>query len=99
MSAPNETLHAIVYGRVQGVSFRAYAVEQARQLRLNGWVRNRTDGTVETVAVGPRGALDSYVNWLHRGPPSANVKRVEATITDAAGSGEAYTSFEVRYGD
>lgn len=101
MSADNGNgkLHAVVHGWVQGVSFRAYAVEQARQLRLTGWVRNRPDGTVETVAVGPRSALDSYANWLHRGPPSANVQRVDVTITDTLDPGDTYASFEVRYGD
>ncbi|MHB8626714.1 MAG: acylphosphatase [Aggregatilineales bacterium] len=99
MSALYGKLHAVVHGWVQGVSFRAYAVERARRLRLTGWVRNRPDGAVETVAVGPRHALDSYVDWLHRGPPNAEVKQVDATITDAADPDEMFTSFEVRYGD
>jgi len=99
MSALHRRLHAIVYGWVQGVSFRAYAVDRARRLRLAGWVRNRPDGTVETIAIGPGRAIDAYADWLHHGPPTAKVDRVDVTITDAADPGELFTSFEVRYDD
>jgi acylphosphatase len=68
-------------------------------LRLTGWVRNRPDGTVETVAIGPRQALDSYLDWLHHGPPTADVKRVDVTIADAVDPEERFTNFDVRYDD
>jgi acylphosphatase len=92
-------LHAVVHGQVQGVSFRAYAVDRARRLRLTGWVCNLIDGTVETVAIGPRLAIDAYVDWLHHGPINAKVERVDVTITDAADPDEVFTSFDVRYDD
>jgi acylphosphatase len=88
-------LHAIVYGQVQGVSFRAYAVDQARRLKLTGWVRNQTDGTVQTIAVGSRMQLDAFVTWLHQGSPAAQVTNVNYTIADT--ETERFDSFEVRH--
>src|SRR5579864_9257928 len=92
-------LHAIVHGWVQGVSFRAFTVERARRLRLTGWVRNLPDGTVETVAIGPRQALDAFGEWLQHGPSAADVKRVDLTIGDAVDPDEIFTTFEIRYDD
>lgn len=50
-------LHAVVYGHVQGVNYRASALRQAQALGLTGWVRNGPDGTVEVVAEGSRASL------------------------------------------
>jgi acylphosphatase len=89
-----QTLRAVVYGRVQGVNFRHYTALQARELGLTGWVRNREDGAVETVATGAKPTLERFLAWLHRGSPSAQVTRVEsrwsATIEDFEG-------FEIRF--
>lgn len=74
---PEARLHAIVHGRVQGVSFRYYAVRAAQDLGLTGWVANRWNGTVETVAEGSRQALTKFLAFLHRGPPAAFVERVD----------------------
>lgn len=87
--------HAIVHGRVQGVSFRYYTVQKAQQLALTGWVRNRSDGTVETVAVGLRPVLETFLAWLHHGPSGAQVSQVEVDWSETA---EVFTAFEVRYG-
>ena len=73
------TLRAIVHGRVQGVYFRASAEEAAVGLGVVGWIRNRPDGTVETYAVGSRHTLDRFLSWLEHGPPSAEVREVQAT--------------------
>src|SRR5436309_6824649 len=73
-----QQVHAIVHGRVQGVSFRYYAKAEADRLGLTGWVRNMPDGTVETIAVGSREALEGFVRWLHEGPSGARVTRVDA---------------------
>lgn len=67
-----------VEGRVQGVGFREACVEQAVLLGLQGWVRNRLDGSVEVLAQGRPEAVARLVEWLHRGPPAARVERVEA---------------------
>jgi acylphosphatase len=70
-------LHAIIYGHVQGVSFRFYTQRQAQALNLTGWVANRWDETVEVVAEGPRPALDQLLTFLRRGPSMARVEQVE----------------------
>jgi len=70
-------LHAKVHGMVQGVSFRYYTLRQAQTLGVNGYVRNRWDGSVEVVAEGERDAMDKLLAWLHTGPGAAEVERVE----------------------
>lgn len=76
MTKTRERLHAIVRGRVQGVSFRYYTRETALELNLTGWVRNRPDGAVEVTAEGPRAALDRFLAFLQRGPTAARVAEV-----------------------
>ena len=88
-------LRAVVYGRVQGVSFRYYAVRAARRLGLTGWIANRWDGAVETVADGRRAALLEYRVSLERGSPSSYVDQVEVHW-DEQSPGE-FRSFNVRY--
>lgn len=67
----------IVRGRVQGVFFRAATAEQARRLGLDGYARNRADGTVEVEAEGGEAALQALERWLWQGPPLARVEVVE----------------------
>lgn len=88
-------LHAVVHGRVQGVSFRYNAQREAQRLGLVGWVRNLPDGTVEAVAAGMDDQLDTFRSWLRRGPPGAHVTTVDITWAE---SNEAYMAFEIRYG-
>jgi acylphosphatase len=76
MTTRTERLHAVVRGRVQGVSFRFYTQSQAMTLGLTGWVANRSDGSVEVVAEGPRPALNRLLDWLRHGPPLARVDDV-----------------------
>jgi acylphosphatase len=79
-------------GRVQGVWYRGWAVDQARALGLSGWVRNRRDGSVEMLVSGAEKAIDAFVGACRRGPPAARVERV-----DVEESGEAVASgFEQR---
>ncbi|HEX6013540.1 MAG TPA: acylphosphatase [Geminicoccaceae bacterium] len=68
-----------IHGRVQGVWFRAWTAEQARSLGLDGWVRNRADGSVEAVFRGGEASVREMVARCHRGPPAARVERVEET--------------------
>jgi acylphosphatase len=86
-------VHATVRGRVQGVGFRAGAAHEARRLHLLGWVRNRLDGTVETVAEGPDADVEAYLAWLRHGPSLANVTGIDAQWLPAAGDA---VSFDVR---
>lgn len=60
--------HIVVRGHVQGVGFRYFTANRAREAGLGGWVRNRPDGTVEAIAVGPRVRIEGLVESLERGP-------------------------------
>ena len=79
-------VHVRIEGRVQGVWYRGWTVEEARHLGLDGWVRNRRDGSVEAVFAGPKEAVDAMVGLCHRGPPSARVERVVAEPSPEAPS-------------
>ncbi|MGH9488908.1 MAG: acylphosphatase [Terriglobales bacterium] len=83
----------IVWGEVQGVGFRAFAARQAAALGISGWVRNREDGAVEALAVGPAAALEQFRQALERGPAAARVRRVEMTAAGAPPPKTAATRF------
>lgn len=70
-----------IIGLVQGVGYRAWATEAANRLGIDGWVRNRIDGTVELVAVGPADAVAALIEVCRTGPRAARVDdlRVEET--------------------
>ncbi len=70
-----------IHGRVQAVGFRAWTVAEAERLGLDGWVRNRRDGSVEAVFAGPRACVERMVELCRRGPPLARVERVETGET------------------
>lgn len=86
-------LHARVEGRVQGVGFRYFVLEQANRMGLTGWVRNRRDGSVEVVAEGERGKLEDLLAALRRGPRANTTRAV--TPEWSAASGE-FKSFRIR---
>jgi acylphosphatase len=65
-----------VRGRVQGVGYRAACCQKARELDLNGWVRNQADGSVEVQAEGPLHKLTELRIWCERGPQGAGVHSV-----------------------
>ena len=66
-----------VKGRVQGVFYRNWTVEQARALDVAGWVRNRRDGSVEILAAGEGQAVEALIGLCREGPPAADVESVE----------------------
>jgi acylphosphatase len=83
-----------ITGLVQGVGFRYALRSEARRLGLSGWVRNRSDGSVEALARGAPEALDALAGWARRGPPAA---RVDDVRVEAADEAEALASgFELR---
>ncbi len=82
---PTARLHVTVDGLVQGVGFRAFVVEQAQSLGLNGWVRNRWDGSVEALAEGERQVLEQFVAILRRGPRAAHVSEIKFEWQDSLG--------------
>jgi acylphosphatase len=65
--------HVSVRGRVQGVGFRAFVEHHARQCNIEGWVRNRRDGSVEAVFAGPRTSVEGMIRACGVGPLSAKV--------------------------
>lgn len=76
----------LITGRVQGVGYRDAMAGEARRLGLSGWVRNRSDGSVEAVAAGEGAELDALGRWAGRGPPAARVLAVDmrpATTAEA----------------
>ena len=83
-----KSVHAIIHGRVQGVWFRAWTSGEAQKLGLDGWVRNRIDGTVEAVFAGPEAQVEAMLLKCKSGPPLARVDRIEtqpANVPDQAG--------------
>lgn len=78
-----KTVRAIISGRVQGVWFRAWTAGEAVKLGLDGWVRNRKDGTVEALFSGPARDVDTMIEKCRRGPPLAHVSAIETADADA----------------
>jgi acylphosphatase len=72
------TRHLRIAGRVQGVGYRYSLWAEAQAAGINGWVRNRRDGTVEAVVQGAPQAVEKIVAWAKRGPPAARVTEVDA---------------------
>ena len=68
-----------IEGRVQGVWYRGWTVQQAVQRGLRGWVRNRSDGSVEALFAGPVPVVDAMLEACWEGPPAAKVARVTPT--------------------
>ena len=69
--------HLMIMGKVQGVFYRNWTVQTARALDLAGWVRNRTDGSVEAWVEGPSTQVDEFIRLAHDGPPAARVSHIE----------------------
>jgi acylphosphatase len=73
-----------IEGRVQGVFYRAWTEQTARRLGLDGWVRNRRDGSVEAVFSGHEAQVDEMLKRCAEGPPDAKVTNV--VVTDEGGA-------------
>ena len=86
-----EAIHIIVHGRVQGVWFRAGTKERADELGLFGWVKNKSEGTVEIHAEGEKSQLNNFISWCRKGTPTAHVTSVDL----ASISLKNFTSFEI----
>lgn len=87
------TRHLRITGRVQGVYYRASMTEEATRLGLQGWVRNRQDGSVEALAQGPASAVQALIDWAYQGPRLA---RVDGVLVTAVEEGERYSGFVQR---
>ena len=87
-------VHLLISGRVQGVGFRHYCVQVARQYGLCGRVRNIDDGSVEVVAEGEEASLESFVRWCRHGPPAASVWACREANAQPTGE---FAGFEVAF--
>ncbi len=83
-------LHAIVSGKVQGVFFRAFAKSIAEKHGVKGIARNTNDGKVEIIAEGSQKQLESFLEEIKKGPPSAMVGHVEAKWENAKNEFEGF---------
>ena len=84
--------HVYVSGRVQGVFFRSSVADLAGSLGVLGWVRNLSDGRVETVLEGEKGDVEKVVDFCKRGPPGAYVEDLEVRWEEWRGE---YSDFRV----
>lgn len=82
-----------VSGRVQGVGFRYALCDEAERVGVTGWVRNRTDGTVEAVLQGSAEAVEALLAWTRRGPPGSRVLEVQAKALEQS---ESFARFELK---
>lgn len=86
--------HITVFGRVQGIFYRANTKEIADRLGVRGWVRNLKDGRVEAMLEGEKGQVEELLSWCRQGPPGAHVERVEVQWKDFEGE---FPGFSIRY--
>lgn len=80
MTADNNdltTLRLRIEGFVQAVGYRNFAIAEATRLNLDGWIRNRSDGTVEALVSGPQKDVEAFVGAAMRGPAGSTIKNVE----------------------
>lgn len=84
--------HLFIHGKVQGVWYRDWTVQTATDLGLTGWVRNRSDGTVEILVMGPEDQVNRLIEACHDGPPHADV--IDIDIKE--GAPEPLDRFEKR---
>ena len=85
--------HLLISGRVQGVAFRYYTQDIAKDLKLRGCVRNCWDGKVEVVIEGEKEKVKELIDWCYRGPRSAIVEKVELNWGKYIGE---FNSFSIR---
>lgn len=82
-----------VTGKVQGVFFRAWTRDQARELGVSGWVRNCDDGSVEAQLEGEETAVARLIDRMRQGPPSADVRHVRVEEAEP----NQFAKFHVRH--
>jgi len=78
----SKCVRLIIRGRVQGVWYRGWTQDNAIDLKLNGWVRNRHDGSVEALLAGPASVVDEMIERCRQGPSYAEVSDIEIAVED-----------------
>lgn len=79
--SPHTARHLSITGRVQGVGYRAWFSHNATKAGLDGWVRNRTDGSVEAVIAGPAHSIKTFIATCWQGPVASHVTHIDVTDT------------------
>src|SRR4051794_23846254 len=79
----NAIRRVVIHGRVQGVGYRMWTEDTARERGISGWVRNRRDGTVEAVFAGPAETVEAMLEACRRGPPGTRVDTIDQREADA----------------
>ena len=82
-----KAVRVVIEGRVQGVWFRGWTIDEAQRRGLRGWVRNRRDGAVEALFAGEAAQVDDMVRACRRGPPAARVENVGVHPAEDPGNG------------
>lgn len=82
-----------VFGKVQGVFFRASSQDKAEALGIKGWVKNQADGSVLIEAEGPEDKLQDLISWCRQGPARATVEKVAYSEDEL----QAYEQFEIKH--
>lgn len=85
MSDEQTRAHLRIYGKVQGVFFRANTRDRCRERGLTGWVENLRDGSVEAIVEGPPEAVEEVAEWARSGPPRARVEELNVDWEEPTG--------------
>lgn len=88
------TKHLVITGHVQGVGYRNYMLHKARQFHITGWVRNRSDGSVEAVIHGTPEDVEALIVRARRGPPMASVSGV--SVAETGGQFKAFVTLPTK---
>lgn len=75
-------VHLLIKGKVQAVGYRAFVALQAELFALEGWVRNRRDGSVEAVIAGDASKVDALIEACRKGPPASRVSAIDVSETN-----------------
>jgi acylphosphatase len=89
-----KAIQAIIKGRVQGVGFRWFAMQNARKYDVTGYVKNLVSGDVEILAEGEEEQLEEFISLMEKGPPFSNVVDVNTQRKEVSGK---YSEFIVEY--
>ena len=79
------TVNLRIYGIVQGVGYRHWTVKTAQKYGISGWVRNRSDGSVEAILKGTKDSIDEMITSCYNGPSFANVEKIDIKLGEYSG--------------
>ncbi|HEX2964329.1 MAG TPA: acylphosphatase [Syntrophorhabdaceae bacterium] len=89
----NKRIHLVAKGIVQGVYYRYNTMRMAGEYHVTGWVRNRSDGSVEILCEGTEENLNRMILWCEKGPAGARVNEIEKQWEEYTGE---FKTFEIR---